>query len=191
MFMAMQQVGMLGVMSEVRDPLTEVAPHRQRSDSLAPDSAAIAKSSEKRRGLEKPHRERGRAPPKTGQAGYFVPSSSKELHRPDRAEALHSAPQQVCTRLGSSPTAAAIDRLMCIACTANADESDNSIVLSCSTHGLLSARDGGIVLFKRRATSQLSFMIPLGGFSGWHPLCFRLAVCHPCAMAITRPGNQL
>lgn len=118
MFMAMQQVGMLGVMSEVRDPLTEVAPHRQRSDSLAPDSAAFAKSSEKRRGLEKPHRELSRAPPKTGQAGYSVRSSSKEPHRPDLAEALHSASQQVCTGLDSSPMAAAIDRLMCIAWTA-------------------------------------------------------------------------
>ena len=113
MLMAMQQVGMLGAMIEVRNPLSEVAPHRQRSDSLARDSAAFAKPSAQRKGLEKPHKELSCALPKTGQAGHCVPSSWKEPCRPDLAEALQRALQQVCTGLGSSAVSAVIDRLMC------------------------------------------------------------------------------
>ena len=118
MFIAVQRAGMPGAMSEVRHPLSEVAPHHQRSDSLGPPSPAIAKPLEQRKGLEKPHRELSHALPKTGQAGQSGPSARRERCRPDLAEAQQSAPQQVCTRFSSSPSVAAIGRLMCIARTA-------------------------------------------------------------------------
>jgi hypothetical protein len=115
---------MLGALSEVRRPQSERGLHRQHSDSLAPDSAAVDEPLERRREPERPHGKLNHALPKAGQTAQSGLSSHIEPCRADLAEAQRASPQQVWPWFNGSSMLSKSGSLMC---NANADSSDKAI----------------------------------------------------------------